>query len=106
MKEILIGQMERLSSEQIRNIRRDAVVVDMMVGVNLITSVPDTYGELAKVSIDNLPKGYRSMDIAADSYGSVKLSVTEHGVNGNLGDKILIPHLNLEFIFYNCSQES
>ena len=91
LKEILIGQMKNLSSEQIQNIRRDAVVVDMMGVVNLITSVPDTYEELAKVFVNNLPKGYRRIDIAADSYGSVRLF--KRGENGDQADKILIPSL-------------
>ena len=36
------------------------VIADMMGLVNNIKSIPDTYDELAKLFVDNLPKGYMS----------------------------------------------
>ena len=83
--------MKNLSLQEIRNVGKDAVVVDMMGLVNLITSLPDTYEELAKVFVERLPKGYNRIDVLADSYRSVKLY--KNGVDGDQADKILIPSL-------------
>ena len=89
LKDILLGDATSLSAPEIQNIQRDAVV--MMGVINVIKSIPDTYKELAEVFVGNLPRGYRRIDVVADSYGSVKLF--KNCVVGNQADKILIPSL-------------
>ena len=80
LKEILLETVNDLSSQEIKSIRRDAVVVDMMGLVDLITSIPDTYEELAQMFVERLPKGYKRLDIVSDSYKSVKLY--KNGIDG------------------------
>ena len=68
------------------------VIVDMMGLVNNIKSIPDTYEELAKLFVDNLPKGYMRVDIVADCYRSVRLF--KNGEDGSRSEKILMPSLS------------
>ena len=60
----------------------------MMGVMNLITSIPDTYEELAKVFVENLPKGYHRMDIAADSVSQLIVQLEELilAVDTGIGD--------------------
>ena len=89
LKDKILGEDETLLSNELQFKQKDAVVVDIMGVVNLITSVPDTYEELSMVFLAKLPRGYRRIDIVADSY----TSVFKNGVVGDQADKILIPSL-------------
>ena len=59
--------------------------------VNTLSSIPDTYEELAKQFVEKLPKGYKRIDIVADSYRSVRLF--KNGVDDDQANKILITSL-------------
>ena len=77
---------------EIKDVGNDAVVVDMMGLMNIITPIPYTYEELAERFVEMLPRGYMRIDVVADNYTSVKLY--KNGVPGDQTDKILIPSLH------------
>ena len=91
MKKIILDSVNPLSPQEIRDAGKDAVIVDMMGLVNVLTPIPDTYEDLAKSFVSRLPIGYRRVDIVADSYEAVKLY--KNGVPGDKAEKILIPSL-------------
>ena len=88
LKEALLKGVESLSLEEIADMKITAVVVDMMGLMHTLTKQPETYEDLAKKFVSNLPKGYKRIDVVADSYNSVKLFKKGDHV------KIFIPSLN------------
>ena len=74
------------------NINLVVDVVDMMGLMHTLTKQPETYEDLAKKFVSNLPKGYERIDVVADSYNSVKLF--KKGDHVNQSEKIFIPSLN------------
>ena len=91
LKEALLKGVESLSLEEIADMKITAVV-DMMGLMHTLTKQPETYEDLAKKFVSNLPKGYERRDVVADSYNSVKLF--KKGDHVNLSGKIFIPSLN------------
>ena len=49
------------------------VIADMMELINNISSIPDIYKDLVKLSVKKLPKCYKRIDIVADCYKYVRL---------------------------------
>ena len=56
LKEILLETVHDLSLQEIKSIRKDAVVVDMMGLVNLITSILNTYEDVCGKASKRLQK--------------------------------------------------
>ena len=48
--------------------QNSAFLVDLMALIRTISPIPVTYAELVKILVDRLPKGYRRIDIIADTY--------------------------------------
>ena len=92
LKNILLKSVDNLSMHEINNASNDAVVVDMMGLINIISQIPDTYGELAERFVEMLPKCYNRIDVVTDHYTSVKLF--KNGVPGDQAEKILMPSLH------------
>ena len=62
--------LSRLTDEttQVFQTGSTAVIVDFMALVRTITQVPDTFEDLAMKLISFLPKGFKRIDLVADSY--------------------------------------
>ena len=48
--------------------QNSAFLVNLMALIRTISPIPVTYAELVKILDDRLPKGYRRIDIIADTY--------------------------------------
>ena len=73
LKDILLNLAVSLTPQKLQNTSKTAVVVDMMGLLRTLTSLQDTYRDLAELFIKSLPQGYERTDIVADCYCSVKL---------------------------------
>ena len=63
----------------------------MMGLINNVSSISDTYEDLAKLFVKKLPKCYKRIHIVADCYKYVR--PFKSSVDGNQLEKILIPSL-------------
>ena len=59
-----------------------AFLVDLMALIQTVSSVLVTYAELVKTLVSNLAKGYRRVDIIADTYSENSLKNNERGSQG------------------------
>ena len=66
-----------------------AVIVDFMALVRTITQVPDTFEDLAMKLISFLPKGFKRIDLVADSYLQNSIKDAERANRGQSSRIIL-----------------
>ena len=75
---------ERTSPKQ-----NSAFLVDLMALIRTILPIPMTYAELVKILVDRLPKGYRRIDIIADTYREKSLKNNEKDCRG-VSKKVIV----------------
>ena len=69
--------------------QNSAFLVDLMALIRTISPIPVTYAELVKILVDRLPKGYRSIDIIADTYREKSLKNNEIDRRGD-SNKVIV----------------
>ena len=66
-----------------------AYVVDLMALIRTFTSHPDTYEGFANKIFASIPKGYKRVDIVADSYLPMSIKTAERNKRG-MAPKVII----------------
>ena len=69
--------------------QNSAFLVDLMALIRTISPIPVTYAELVKILVDRLPKGYRRIDIIADTYREKSLKYNERDRRG-VSNKVIV----------------
>lgn len=59
-----------------------AIVVDMIALVNTMSNQGKTYAEFAESFIQRIPKGYKRVDIIADTYKEGSIKCSEQNIRG------------------------
>ena len=91
-KSKLINQIKRHWQETVSlDVSKDTTVhiVDFIALIRVATKLPDTFEQLAFKLLSVLPKGFRRVDLVADSYFTVTIKGAERNKRGK-GAKITI----------------
>ena len=69
--------------------QNSAFIIDLMALIRTVSPIPSTYGQLVRKLVDYLPKGYRRVDIIADTYRECSLKSNERDSRG-VSDKVIV----------------
>ena len=69
--------------------QNSAFIIDLMALIRTVSPIPSTYGQLVRKLVDYLPKGYRRVDIIADTYRECSLKSNEQHSRG-VSDKVIV----------------
>ena len=57
--------------------KSSGLIIDLITAIKTITKIPETYRQLAWKLLGTLPKGYRCIDLVADTYQEVSIKNCE-----------------------------
>ena len=79
----------KTSTEEDKSPPKQNAAVDLMALIRTVSPVPVTYAELVKTLVSHLPKGYRRVDIIADTYREKSLKNNGRDSRG-VSNKVII----------------
>ena len=77
------------TDDSIKEVGDFTFVIDLIAAIRTMTVLPNTYEELVWNLISTLPKGYRRLDIVADTYRNQSIKDAERSARGS-SQKVII----------------